>query len=296
MHYRGSKKTLYILAIIVILLPRYCFATALTGTSKSTKEDSVAITGVSFSGGGALGFCYIGVLDVLDSFGIKIDCITGSSIGSLIAVLYANGYTAREILGILKEEHIDNLCHIYRPNLYFSGGLVDTRHLQRILAKYLKHNSFDSLQIKFYCCVTDMNTNKPHYISTGGNLVQYVIASLAVPGIFAPVMIDSIYYFDGGTNDMLPVAPLFKENCTRRIGVFPIMEKEKNIEQPNFLWIRAYTHIYYMQILRNKDAFTDIIAIDPINYGVLSFKKMSELTDIGRKVTWQYLHQEKRIN
>ena len=257
-------------------------------TEKSAGTDSV-VTGVSLSGGGALGFCHIGVLEALDEAGIKIDCITGCSIGSLIAVLYADGYSPKEIVSILKREKIHRMITLYRPNIYFSGGLVDTRHLQRKLSKYLSHNSFDKLKIKFYCCVTDMDSNCVRYVSTGGNLVEYVIASLAIPAVFAPVMIDDVYYFDGGSNDMMPSLPLMKENCNRRIGVYPILEKPRHITDSHLLWVRAYTNIFYQNILRCRENFTDLIAIDPYENGVLSFGEIDMLRGYGYRQTKEYL-------
>ncbi len=237
--------------------------------------------GVALSGGGALGFCHIGALEALDSGNIKIDVITGSSIGSLIAALYANGYSGEEILKILTDEHVDRLMHIYRPNFHFSGGLIDTRRLQRKLMKYLPHNSFDSLKIKFYCCVSDMNNCKVRYVSTGGNLVQFVIASMAIPAVFAPVKIDDIYYFDGGSYDMMPFQPLVEENCGIRICIFPILSKPHNIKSPRLLWLDAYNALFYSSILRNKDHFTHAIAIDPHKYNSFSFKHLTNLRTIG---------------
>ena len=243
--------------------------------------EQVQKTGVSLSGGGALSLAHIGVLEALDSAGVKIDCITGCSFGSLVAVLYANGYTPDEIYRIFRKEKVHRIVSLYRANCKITSGVVGNKHLKRKLAKYLPHNSFDSLKIKFYCSVTDMDSNCVRHVGSGGNLVEYVIASLSLPGLFPPVKIDSVYYFDGGSQDMMPWKPLIEENCTRRIGAYPILDKPQKVTKTRFLWTRVYNNIFYQIILRGSDQFNELIAIDPGKYGTLSFKHMEELRRCG---------------
>lgn len=281
-HCREKKGSLWLLPLaaamaIVLLSP----AQASSQETAQLTTDSEMRTGISLSGGGALGFCHIGVLDALDSAGIDIDCITGCSFGSIIAVLYANGYTPEEIYQILLRENVHKILSLYRPNFPFTSGFIDSKLIQKKLAKYLPHNSFDSLKIKFYCTVTDMDSNCVRYVSTGGNLVQYVTASVSIPLVFKPITIDSVYYFDGGSHDMMPCRPLLAENCNRRIGVYPVLEKPNKATKARFLWIRAYTNIFYQNILSNRDQFTELISIDPGNHGILSFSKMAQLRERG---------------
>lgn len=255
-------------------------------------------TGVSLSGGGALSLAHIGVLEALDSAGVKIDCITGCSFGSLVAVLYAEGYSPDDIYRIFKKEKVHRIVSLYRPNCKITSGVVSNKHLKRKLAKYLPHNSFDSLKIKFYCSVTDMDSNCVRYVGSGGHLVEYVIASLSLPGLFPPVKIDDVYYLDGGSQDMMPWKPLVEENCTRRIGAYPILCKPQKVTTTRFLWTRAYNNIFYQTILRGSSQFNELIAIDPGTYGVLSFKRMAELRQYGFSQTLEALkaYEESRKN
>ena len=286
MSYRISffSFSVYIFLLIVTVRAAAQDTTVFPKEKKKIERESKGNSnriGVSLSGGGALGFCHIGALEALDSAETKIDVITGVSMGSLIAALYANGYNGEEIFNILKKERIDRMLHIYRPNFHFSGGMIDTRRLQRMLTKYLPHNSFDSLKTKFYCCVTDITNCTVRYVCSGGNLVQFVIASLAVPALFAPIKIDSVYYFDGGSFDMMPFKPLEDEYCNIRIGIYPILLKKHTIKSPRFLWIYAYNGMFYNAILRNKDHFSDLIAIDPQEYSSVSFKHIDKLRTLG---------------
>lgn len=159
--------------------------------------------------------------------------------------------------------------------------MVSNKHLKRKLAKYLPHKSFDSLKIKFYCSVIDMDSNCVRHVGSGGNLVDYVVASFALPGLFPPVKIGDVYYFDGGSQDMMPWKPLVDEHCTRRIGVYLILDKPQKVTKTAFLWTRIYNNIFYQIILKGKDQFNELIAIDLEKYGTLSFKHMAELRKCG---------------
>lgn len=91
------KKLLLIILIIFFILPL-----------KSQIKEGLVIPknpkiGLSLSGGGAKGFAHIGVLKVIDSLGIKIDYISGTSMGSIVGGLYASGYTAKDIEKIVME-------------------------------------------------------------------------------------------------------------------------------------------------------------------------------------------------
>lgn len=97
--------------------------------------ERVQKTGVSLSGGGALSLAHIGVLEALDSAGVKIDCIIGCSFGSLVAVLYANGYTPDEIYKIFRKEKVHKIYTLYRANCKITSGVVSNKHLKRKLAK-----------------------------------------------------------------------------------------------------------------------------------------------------------------
>ena len=65
--------------------------------------------GLSLAGGGAKGFAHVGVLKVLDSLGIKVDYVSGTSMGAIVGGLYASGYTGKDIEKIVMETDFYNL-------------------------------------------------------------------------------------------------------------------------------------------------------------------------------------------
>ena len=76
------------------------------GISQITEQDDIKV-GLVLSGGGAKGFAHIGVLKVIDSLGIKIDYISGTSMGAIIGALYATGYSGKQLEAIFENQDFD---------------------------------------------------------------------------------------------------------------------------------------------------------------------------------------------
>lgn len=244
--------------------------------------------GVSLSGGGALGYAHLGFLQAMDEAGLKPDCLAGTSMGAIMGVLYAAGYSPRDIMQIVHREHMDGIFRFFRLNFRFNGGLMDTRRIQRILLDYIPHNSFDSLSTRFYCCTSDMNNLQPDYIGHGDQLAQFVMASAALPGILAPVEINNIFYVDGGIHDNLPVVPLIGEGCDIRIGVAIRIEQPHNIKNGRGIWKHAYSYATYANTLANLGKFDDVVIIDPVGYWLTDFDDADELFEIGYRAGREY--------
>ena len=238
--------------------------------------------GVALSGGGAMGYAHLGFLQAMDEAGIRVDCISGTSMGAIIGMFYAAGYTPREIVAIAKKERMNRFKTIFRSNHRIDGGYSDYYKLRQVFLRYVPHDSFDSLKIPFYCCVADMNFIKPKYVGRGPNLRHYVTASASIPLAFVPVRIDSVYYVDGGVLDNLPAAPLFVERCGVRIGVYISHDSvSPTIDDPKRVWARAYS-IYSNANTHNKlPLCTHTVSIDPHGYNLTHFSKLDDFFDYG---------------
>lgn len=194
--------------------------------------------GVVLSGGGSKGLAHIGVLRALEENGIPIDYIAGTSMGAIIAGLYAAGYTTDEMQAIFESnevelwmsDKIDNK-YIYffkkkQPNtawLQFSFDLDSTlftptfptslifpRQMDLAFLEIMasadipSHNNFDSLMVPFRCNATDI-TNHEEKVFRNGHLKDAVRASMSFPFLFKPIVIDSSILFDGGMKDNFPL-------------------------------------------------------------------------------------------
>ena len=192
--------------------------------------------GLALGGGGARGVAHIGVLRVLEKLHIPIDYIAGTSMGSIVAGLYACGYTPdqmEKLIGSLpwdtlfrdaperkdqsfrqKEDDFEHLMpfefglNLKKGGLILPPGLIAGSKLGFVLETATMPCSsvtnFDQLRIPFRAVATDIQTGQP-YVMSSGNLARVIRASMAIPAIFTPVEIDGHMLVDGGESENLPV-------------------------------------------------------------------------------------------
>ena len=170
--------------------------------------------GVVLSGGGFKGLAQLGVLHFMQELRIPVHAISGTSVGALIGAFMAQGYTPYQILDYARKERIFSYTYLSLRN---GGGLFNTNLLDRIIKKYIPHNSFEDLKIPFYTTVTDL-TNGRELTFTKGDLALAVKASCSCPLIFQPVLYKDTYLCDGGLVNNFPLDPIVS-TCNMVIGV-----------------------------------------------------------------------------
>jgi NTE family protein len=185
------------------------------------------------SGGGARGAAHVGVLKVLEEMRVPIDCITGTSMGSLVGASYATGTTVAEMETILEgistellfkerpprqelaiRRKLDDRQDFVGPEIglrdwklelpkgFVSGIQLET--VLRYLAKAKGYRKFDELPIAFRAVATDLVTGKA-VVFSDGELANVMRASMSVPGAIAPAEFDGKILVDGGLTDNLPI-------------------------------------------------------------------------------------------
>jgi len=156
--------------------------------------------GIALGAGVARGFAHIGVLRVLEQAGIPIDYIAGSSMGSLVGVMYANRLDLDmcEQLAIqLKRKWMD----LTVPKRGFVAG-----DKVKELVRLLTHNKrLEELAIPTAVVATDLNNGELVVFKTGA-IDHAVRASVSVPGIFEPVFTNGRVLVDGGVLDRVPIS------------------------------------------------------------------------------------------
>ncbi|MBR5685337.1 MAG: patatin-like phospholipase family protein [Muribaculaceae bacterium] len=230
-----------LISIVFILLT----AVGLVAQPAERKErKKVAVV---LCGGGALGTIHIGALKVLEEAGIPIDMVTGTSMGSIIGGFYAVGYNAEDIESIVNsmdwsEILLDRvsmrsqtLDERERQNIYLfdyrmfldesqdslAGGLIRGTNIEKTLRHYLRQPEdidFLSLPRSFSCIATDLVTDS-EVVLNHGSLAKSIRASMAVPGVFAPVRMDPYILVDGGVKNNFPADLARKMGADIVIGV-----------------------------------------------------------------------------
>ena len=169
-------------------------------------------TGLVLSGGGARGISHIGVIKALEELGVTIDCVAGTSAGSIVGSFYAYGYKPDEILEIILTTH---LFRSMRPAWTWTG-LLTLDGLKDILLKYLPENNFNALKIPMVIAATEIKKGKAEYFKEG-ELVPAILSSCCVPAVFNPVHFNGSVYVDGGIIDNLPAGTI-RDKCDLLIG------------------------------------------------------------------------------
>jgi NTE family protein len=186
--------------------------------------------GIVLSGGGALGFAHVGVLQALEEYGISPGYVAGASMGSLVGAFYANGFSPEEICKIVFKEELYNSANIFA---FLSGGknklgLSSHKKVMSLLDKYFPTNSFDELSRHLYISATDLTIPEAKVISSGDKLKEYVIASMSIPIIFEAMIIDNHVFVDGGTMDHFPASEIRKDvDVLIGVDVLPFTDKVK---------------------------------------------------------------------
>lgn len=247
--------------------------------------------GICLSGGGALGFAHIGMLKALEDHGLKPDVISGASIGAIIGALYADGMSPQQIYSAIEENKMYNLFHIIKLRGNGPGGVSNTTNVREVLEKYLKHDSFDSLQRKFYLSMTSLNRGNWVIVGEGPDLISHILASMSIPGVFNPTKIGADYYIDGGIMNNMPVEPLLKQ-CDIIIGIdvhylLPLAEPI-NSSSKMVMW--SYNAMMKEMQKKRIDSCTFYIPILGLqNYTPADFKYYKEFYNLGYQSGVNYI-------
>lgn len=193
----------------------------LTACGPRPRKDRV---GIALGGGGAKGLAHIPMLEVLDELGIKPFRIAGTSIGAVVGCLYASGMSGSAIRKLVddltvseQESWLDSLFNedIGRWIDFIEfrlgeGGLIDSDAFIDYLREKTQVSRFNQLKIPLSVVATDFWERK-QVVFDSGDLMTAVKASMAVPGLFNPVVYKDRVLVDGGLVNPVPFDLLLDE-------------------------------------------------------------------------------------
>ena len=160
--------------------------------------------GLALGSGSARGLAHVGVIQVLEAYGIPIDIIAGTSIGSVVGSLYATGASIDQLEEAALSMKKSTTLSLLDPALPHSGLISGNKIVEMLNDLALKDKTFDDLKIPFAAVATDVESGA-EVILTQGKVVDAVRASISIPGIFTPVKYQDYYLVDGGVVDPVPV-------------------------------------------------------------------------------------------
>lgn len=197
-------------------------------------------------GGGVLGAAEVGMARALLEAGVRPDLVCGTSVGAINGAAIAADPTpegAQHLLGIwdaLAEEGvldgsvIRRVAEVVRrrTSLHGSGAL------RRMLRDRLPAQTFEDLAVPFECVAASIERAREHWFSTG-DLIEPVLASCALPGVFPPVRIGDEHFFDGGLVNSIPLDRAVALGA-ETVWVLHVGRLEEELAPPRFLWEVAF--------------------------------------------------------
>lgn len=193
--------------------------------------------GLVLSGGGAKGLSHIGVIKVLEDHNIPIDYVTGTSMGAIIAGLYASGMSPDEMIELFNSNDFKlwstgkmdkNDLYYFKRNdeqpdwlklditkkedkvkLIFPINIVPEKQMDFAFMQLTAQttaacqSNFDQLMVPFRCVATDIYHNRA-VISKQGDLGEAIRASMTFPLVYKPIEKDGMLLFDGGIVNNFP--------------------------------------------------------------------------------------------
>jgi len=280
--------------------------------SQSTEPHRERI-GLALSGGGALGLAEIGVIQWMEENHIPVDRIAGTSMGSIIAAMYATGMSPAEMRkfaekidwdeALLPEPTYSQLSYrrkqdrrnflinaplglkhgLSGPNGFNSGQGVGLL-LDRIAFAESSVADFDDLPIPFRCVATDMQSGEA-VVLHDGSLAQAVRASMAIPGVFTPIEINGRVLADGGMVQNIPVETVRAMDADVVIAVQLSLPPGNRAELQTLTGV--LTRAVDVMIIQNERRSVALaqatINIGTGSYAVSDYTRAKELIALGYK-------------
>ena len=160
--------------------------------------------GLALGSGGARGWAHLGVVRRLNELGIPVHCVAGTSIGSIVAALYASDSleTMQALAAQLDWKHV---ARLFLEVNFPRSGLLSGRNFMRLLRDVIPVHAISALKIPYAAVATDLQ-NEKEIVLDSGSLFDAIRASIAIPGIFTPMRLQGKHLVDGGLVNPLPVS------------------------------------------------------------------------------------------
>lgn len=180
-------------------------------------------------GGGARGAAQVGVMRALLEAGIKPSTIVGTSVGALDGAVIASNPTlvgAAQLRDLWLSEAAQEVFHFHllaAVRARFSGSLgpLSQGPVAELIRRFEANSgcaTLEDLLLPLLVVATDLDAGRP-VVFRSGPLAPALLASTAIPGVFAPLRIGGRDYSDGGIVDNVPIATAFREGHRRILAI-----------------------------------------------------------------------------
>jgi len=254
--------------------------------------------GLALGSGGLWGLAHIGVLKVLEENNLPVDYIAGSSMGAIIGALYALNPNVKELeekAFSLTKKDLAKLLDLNIPKT----SLIKGNKIRSFLEKLIGDKSFSDTKIPFKIVTTDLESGKEIIISKG-KLVDAIMASISIPGIFPPIRLQEGLLVDGGLINATPTNIVKKMGSDVVIGVDLTMKSKVELENPNIFQtlMRSYEILRTQSTkfnINENDENLLIIKPDTTKLRKFKFYEIRKFVEEGDRVAREDLPKIKKL-
>ena len=288
----------------------FCLTISFIGIAQAPQKRPTI--GITLSGGGAKGLAHIGILKAIDSAGLKVDYVTGTSMGSILGALYAAGYSGDSIEKVVrnidwdillsnasslrslimeeKEEYSKYAVELPWENHRFQlpSGVLESEELwlkfSELFFSVYNIKDFSQLPRKFKCIAADVSSGEAVVLHKG-EIVTAIRSSMAIPTVFTAVEYQGRKLVDGGIVRNFPVKDAKEMGADFVIGsnvsggLLP-KEKIKNVFQ---ILLQIAFFRENEDSKKEKDLSDILISHSLDDYNMASFSSAEEIIEEGNK-------------
>jgi NTE family protein len=280
--------------------------------------------GLILSGGGAKGLAHIGALKIIDSLGIQIDYVGGTSMGAIIGGLYAAGYSGNELDSIFKSTNLPELIQDNVPRsaktfyekddseryalslpfdnfkVSFPEGISGGQNIYNEFVRLLYHvkdiEDFNKLPIPFLCIATNIETGKPVLLEKG-YLPEAIMASGTLPSLFEPSEVDGQILIDGGVVNNYPLDEVKARGAKIIIGVDvqDALAKREDLSSATEILVQINNYRTVNDMVKKVEK-TDVYLKPNIKgFSVIDFEQRDKIIESGEVEARKHINTLKEI-
>lgn len=294
-------------------------------TGVATSSSDTLRVGLALSGGGALGIAHIGILEAIEEAGLRIDYISGTSMGSLVGGLYSIGYTSEQLVDIVESNNFMDLFSEEKNRRYVSNyerptegrtiasfpvekakidlplGILSGQNVYTFLSRLTWNvhgtESFDNFPIPFRAISTNLETGEAVTFDSG-YLPDALRASISIPSVFEPHKIGDNVYIDGGLIRNIPVEDAIEmgANYTIAVDVSSDLKKQDSLNTLGAILnqtVQFRVEDYAERQKELADLNVEVDELDP--FDATDFDRAVEILEMGRRAGERYLEKFKEL-
>ncbi|WEZ09791.1 patatin-like phospholipase family protein [Priestia flexa] len=241
--------------------------------------------GLALGSGGARGFAHLGVIKVLVENNILIHYLAGSSMGALVAAMYASGTEMSQLykmaLTFKRKYYLDFTI----PKMGFIAG----NRIKSLVKALTKNKKIEDLNIPVAIVATDLKAGEKVIFKTG-SVAQAVRASISIPGIFAPENVNGRLLVDGGVIDRIPVS-IVREMGADIVLAVDVSHVKRNAEITSiFDVILQSLDILQDELVINRAIASDVMLRPKVEtFSSRAFTNIKEIIEIGEQAAIEHL-------